>query len=236
MTRSTYGRMAFARIRHHYSPLYVIIIRPIRNHARKDRAKDVLPLSMSDNVLSLTLYRGVHIDTPIRMSGICFNYKKILDKTSSISILGQEYMKKFILLIISATFLSSGTPIQEETVSLSVNPNVVNLSELPETVEVTMTNNMQKTISAGLHYWIERYENNEWIKVSPEQAFEDIGYNFSPSVFYTYEKSLFTEEIDYKVGKYRIAKYYLKSNYQETKEAFRVYAEFEVVFPTDRNL
>ncbi len=137
-------------------------------------------------------------------------------------------MKKFILLIISTIFLSSSTPIQEETVTLLVKPNVFNLSELPETVEVTMTNNTQETILAGLHYWIERYENDRWIKVSPAQAFEDINYNFSPSVFYTYEKDLFTEEIDYKVGKYRIAKYYLKSGYQETKKEFRVYAEFRI--------
>lgn len=140
-------------------------------------------------------------------------------------------MKKFILLIISATFISSGTPIQEGAVTLSVTPNLVKLFELPEIVEVTMTNNTQETISAGLHYWIEHYENKEWTKVSPEQVFEDIGYNFSPSVFYTYEKSLFTDEIDYKVGKYRIVKYYLKSDYQETKEEFRIFAEFEVAFP-----
>ncbi len=142
-------------------------------------------------------------------------------------------MRKFILLIISAAFMSSGTPIQEDAVTLSVTPNLVKLSELPETVEVTMTNNTQETISAGLHYWIEHYEDREWIKVSPEQAFEDIGYNFSPSVFYTYEKDLFTDEIPYKVGKYRIAKNYRKSDYQETKKEFRVYAEFEVVFTTD---
>lgn len=135
-------------------------------------------------------------------------------------------MKKFILLIISATFLSSSTSKQEEIVSLLVTPNVLDLSELPETVEVTMINNTQETVSAGLHYWIEHYENSKWVRVSPEQVFEDIGYNFSPSVFYTYEKNLFREEIDYKVGKYRIAKYYLKSDYQETKEKFRVYTEF----------
>src|SRR5690606_24049608 len=138
----------------------------------------------------------------------------------------KAYMKKFILLIISATFLSSSTSKQEEIVSLLVTPNVLDLSELPETVEVTMINNTQETVSAGLHYWIEHYENSKWVRVSPEQVFEDIGYNFSPSVFYTYEKNLFREEIDYKVGKYRIAKYYLKSNYQETKEKFRVYTEF----------
>jgi len=137
-------------------------------------------------------------------------------------------MRNIILLIISAIFLSSSTPIQEETVTLSVTPNVFNLSELPETVEVTMINNTQETISAGLHYWIECYKNEEWVKVSPEQAFEDMGYKFSPTVFYTYEKNLFREEIDYKVGKYRIAKFYLKSDYQETKEIFPVYAEFDV--------
>ncbi|MBD1420200.1 immunoglobulin-like domain-containing protein [Sphingobacterium chuzhouense] len=137
-------------------------------------------------------------------------------------------MKNFILLIISVIFLSSNTLIQEETVTLSVKPNVFDLSQLPETVEVTMTNNTRETILAGLHYWIERYENNEWVKVSPDQVFEDVGYNFSPSVFYTYEKNLFKEEIDYKVGKYRIVKYYLKSDYQETKEEVRVYAEFYI--------
>ncbi|PRD54462.1 immunoglobulin-like domain-containing protein [Sphingobacterium gobiense] len=137
-------------------------------------------------------------------------------------------MGKFILLIMSAIFLSSNTPIQEESVTLSVTPGVFNLPELPETVEVTMINNTKETISAGLHYWIEFYENEEWIKVSPEQTFEDISYNFSPSVFYTYEKDLFTEQIDYRVGNYRIVKFYLKSDYQETKEVFNVYVEFTV--------
>lgn len=137
-------------------------------------------------------------------------------------------MKNIILLIISAIFLSSSMPIQEETVTLSVTLNVFNLSELPETVEVTMINNTQETISAGLHYWIECYKNEEWVKVSPEQAFEDIAYNFSPSVFYTYEKNLFIDDIDYKVGKYRIAKFYLKPGDQETNEEFPVYAEFNI--------
>ncbi|NGM64822.1 immunoglobulin-like domain-containing protein [Sphingobacterium sp. SGR-19] len=137
-------------------------------------------------------------------------------------------MKNFILIIISATFLSSNTPIQEETVTLSVKPTVFNLSQLPETVEVTMINNTRETILAGLHYWIERFENNKWVKVSPDQVFEDVGYNFSPSVFYTYEKNLFREEIDYKVGKYRIVKYYLKSDYQKPEEEVKVYAEFYV--------
>ncbi|PRD47987.1 immunoglobulin-like domain-containing protein [Sphingobacterium haloxyli] len=137
-------------------------------------------------------------------------------------------MKKFILLIISAIFLLSGTSVQDETVTLSVKPTVFHLSELPETVEVTMVNNTNETISAGLHYWIECYENEKWVRVSPEQSFEDIGYNFSPSVFFTYEKDLFVEQIDYKVGRYRIVKYYLKPDDQETKAAFNIYAEFYV--------
>lgn len=131
-----------------------------------------------------------------------------------------------MLFIISTTCLSSSMPIQEGTVSLSVKPNVLDVFALPETLEVTMINNTQQTISAGLQYWIEHYEKSKWVRVSPEQFFEDIGYNFSPSVFYTYEKNLFREEIDYKVGKYRIVKYYLKPDYQETKEKFRVYTEF----------
>ena len=137
-------------------------------------------------------------------------------------------MKRLLLLLVSATCLWSGVPTKNELVSLSVKPNVFKLSELPETVEVTMTNNTDETIAAGLYYWIERYKNSGWKKVSPEQPFDDITYKFSPSVFYTYDKSLFTDKIDYKVGKYRIAKYYLKSDDQETKEGFNVYAEFEI--------
>lgn len=138
-------------------------------------------------------------------------------------------MRKLILLIVVlTTFLRGGSQTTNEPISLSVKPNILKLSELPETVEVTMTNNTQETISAGLHYWIEHYEINEWKKVSPEQTFDDIGYNFSPSVFYTYEKNLFTEEIDYKIGRYRIGKYYLTSDDQKAKEGFNVYAEFEI--------
>lgn len=165
-------------------------------------------------------------------------------------------MKTLILLLVSTTILWGGTPQTEnDSVSLSVKPNVFELSELPETVEVTLTNNTYSTISAGLRYWIEKYEtcmncraqkdmnnsgklpchkeincsneNSGWKKVSPEHFFDDIGYNLAPSVFYTYDKDLFTEEIEYKIGKYRIVKYYLKSDGQKTQD-FNVYAEFEI--------
>lgn len=115
-----------------------------------------------------------------------------------------------------------------ETVSLSVEPNVFKLSELPEKVEVTMTNNTNDTITTGLHYQIEHYKNNEWIEVSPDQFFHDLGYKLIPSDFHTFDKKLLTKQIDYNVGKYRIVKYYLKSDYQKAKKDFKVYAEFNI--------
>lgn len=115
-----------------------------------------------------------------------------------------------------------------ETVSLSAKPNVFKLSELPETVEVTMMNNTNDTITTGLHYQIEHYKNNEWIEVSPEQFFHDLGYRLTPSDFHTFDKKFLTKQINYNVGKYRIAKYYLKSDYQKTKKEFKIYAEFNI--------
>lgn len=132
------------------------------------------------------------------------------------------------ILFVSTMFSIGGTALEEDSVTLSVTPDVFNLTEIPETVDVTMTNNTQDTLSAGLYYWIEKFENDEWKKISPEQSSEEATYKFSPSVFYTYEKSLFRDEIHYTAGKYRIAKYYFKSGLQKTKERYSVYAEFDV--------
>lgn len=157
----------------------------------------------------------------------------------------RENIRTLILLMITTIFLSScnqtkndkkGKSIENKqtknivskTVSLSVEPNVFKLSELPETVEVTMTNNTNDTITTGLHYQIEHYKNNEWIEVSPDQFFQDLGYRLTPSDFHTFDKRLLTEQIDYNVGKFRIVKYYLKFDYQKTKTDFKVYAEFNI--------
>lgn len=155
-------------------------------------------------------------------------------------------MKKLILLIISTSFLlgcNQQTKAKEEqstqselvndivdkTVLLSIEPNVFKRSEIPDAVTVTMANNTNDTITTGLQYQIENYEKNEWKEVSPKDiVFHDLGWRLKPADRENFEKKLYKARINYKPGKYRIVKYYLKSDYQKTKEDFKAYAEFEV--------
>lgn len=154
-------------------------------------------------------------------------------------------VKIFILLMLPATILLSCNQtrndkkekshenkqvknVLNDMVLLSVKPNVLKLSELPNLVEVIITNNTNDTITTGLHYRIEHYEKNEWNEVSPEQPFHDLGWTLIPSGFHPFETKLLPDKINYKTGKYRIVKYYLKSDYQNTKKDFNVYAEFNI--------
>lgn len=91
-----------------------------------------------------------------------------------------------------------------------------------------MTNKTNDTITTGLYYQIEHYKNNGWIEIMPAQFFHDLGYRLKPSDFHTFDKKLLTNQIDYDIGKYRIVKYYLKSDYKNTKKKFNVYTEFTI--------
>ncbi|HAE66446.1 MAG TPA: hypothetical protein DCG77_04370 [Sphingobacterium sp.] len=154
-------------------------------------------------------------------------------------------MKKLILLIISATLLLSCNQnkkeeeqsskkekvndVEDKSVSLSIEPNVFKLSEIPDTIKVTIINNTNDTITTGLHYQIENYEKNEWKDISPKGiAFNDLGWRLKPTDTESFEKKLYKDQISYKVGKYRIVKYYLNSDYQKTRENNNVYGEFEI--------
>ena len=154
-------------------------------------------------------------------------------------------VKIFILLMVFTTILLScnqtrndkkeksnenkqSKNVLNDTISLSVKPNVLKLSELPNLVEVTMTNNTNDTITTGLYYRIEYYYKNHWNEVSPDQLFHDLGWTLIPSSFHTFETKLLPDTINYKTGKYRIVKYYLKSDYQKTRKDFNVYAEFNI--------
>lgn len=154
-------------------------------------------------------------------------------------------MKNLTLLIISATLLlscnqtkkeekqSASTEqinnIEDKSVSLSAVPSVFKLSEIPDTIIVKMKNNTNDTISTGLHYQIENYENNEWKEVSPKDIlFHDLGWRLKPTESENFEKKLYKDQINYKAGKYRIVKYHLNSDYQKTKENHNVYGEFEI--------
>jgi hypothetical protein len=154
-------------------------------------------------------------------------------------------MKKLIVLIISIAFLSCNqikkdgeeqtiknkqvNDVVDKSVSLSVEPVVLKLSELPDSVKTTITNNTDDTITTGLHYKIEIYEKNRWREISPKNiVFHDLGWSLRPTDSENFEKKLFKDQINYKAGKYRIVKYYLKSDYKKTKESHNVYGEFEI--------
>ena len=117
----------------------------------------------------------------------------------------------------------------EQTVKLSLLTEELKLSEFPNAIKVTMTNNTNDVIVTGEHFRIEKFKNNEWIDFTPKDAiFNDIGYELKPYSTKTFKISLFKNQIDYKPGKYRIAKYYLKSDYQQTNGEFNIYSEFEI--------
>ncbi|RZJ91784.1 MAG: hypothetical protein EOO20_04105 [Chryseobacterium sp.] len=155
-------------------------------------------------------------------------------------------MKNLILLIISSTLLLSCNQtkkgvgeqssnkeqvndIKDKSVLLSLEPNLFKLSEIPDTVTLTITNNTSDTITTGLYYQIESFENNEWKEVSPkDMVFHDLGWKLKPSDTENFQMKLYKDQIDYRAGKYRIVKYYLNSDYRKTKEKQNVYGEFEI--------
>lgn len=156
-------------------------------------------------------------------------------------------MAKFILLIISTMFLMSCNQpknrIEEKKIStqaqietdlikkslyITVEPNLFKLSLIPDTVKVEMKNNTKDTITTGEYYRIEHFEGDQWFEVSPEQTFVDIGFSLHEGDSKFFEVKLLKERIEYEVGKYRIVKHYSKPNYQETKEEFNVFGEFNI--------
>ncbi|MBL3547385.1 immunoglobulin-like domain-containing protein [Chryseobacterium sp. KMC2] len=154
-------------------------------------------------------------------------------------------MKTLILLIISSTLLLSCNQnkkkeeqsttkeqvndVVDKTVSLSIEPKIFKLSEIPDILKVTISNNTNDTITTGVHYQIENYQNNVWKEVSPKDiVFEDLGWRLKPAESEDFDKKLYKDQINYKAGKYRIVKYYLNSDYQTTKETHNVYGEFEI--------
>lgn len=115
------------------------------------------------------------------------------------------------------------------TITLSVKPRELILSGLPDMLKVTMTNNTGDTISTGLHYQIEKLESGRWENVFPkDMTFPDIGFKLKPNGSKTFENQTFKKKINYTSGKYRMVKFYLKPDYQKTKESYTLYAEFNI--------
>lgn len=116
-----------------------------------------------------------------------------------------------------------------KTVGLIVEPATLKLSALPENIKATMINNTTDTIMTGLHYSIEKSEDGQWNEVSPDGiVFHDLGWRLKPSHRKSFEKNLYKDQVKFTVGAYRIVKYYLKSDYSDTKKTLHVYAEFNI--------
>lgn len=114
-------------------------------------------------------------------------------------------------------------------VILSLQPNVFQLTTLPDTLNIQMANHTKDTITTGLHYRIELLKNGEWIEFSPKDIlFEDMGFGLLPADFKDFVVRLFKEKVIYHPGKYRVVKYYLTSDYAKTKKRNDVYTEFKV--------
>lgn len=152
-------------------------------------------------------------------------------------------MRKICILAILSVFLGSCnktdkgkslsgkvqlTDTVSKTVTLSAKPYNLKLAEIPEALTVTMTNSTNDTITTGLNYQIEHFQNNKWERISPDLVFHDLGYMIPFGKSKVFDVKLVKNQINYKKGKYRIAKYYLKPDYQTTKENINVYSEFNI--------
>lgn len=116
----------------------------------------------------------------------------------------------------------------QDTVLLSSPTDVFKLSSIPDTLSFKMINHTKDTLMTGLHYDIQKLENNKWIKALPDQAFNDIGIIVLPSESKSFTVRTIKDQVIYKSGTYRVVKYYLKNDFQKTREQFFVYAEFRM--------
>lgn len=156
-------------------------------------------------------------------------------------------MKNILMLVILVFFISCNqsknntTDASSETkssqkaeevineVALSVQPDIFQLATLPDTLNIKMINDTKDTIITGWHYRIELLKDDQWTEFSPKDIpFEDLGIMLRPADSKNFAVRLFKERVNYHSGEYRVAKYFLKTDYQNTRESHDVYAEFRV--------
>lgn len=151
-------------------------------------------------------------------------------------------MKKIIALTIPIFFLLSCKQTKNESekiynhnktedknVELTIEPTSFRLSSLPEIVEIKMKNKTSDTITTGEYYQIEKLEEDKWINILPkDMSFPDIGYDLKPLDNKIFKEKLLKNKISYNSGKYRVVKYYVRPDYQNTREKINIYAEFEI--------
>lgn len=113
-------------------------------------------------------------------------------------------------------------------VSLSVALGSFRSSSIPDTLSVEMRNSTRDTITTGLHYDIQKLKNKDWVKVLPEQPFQDIGVMLLPSGSKFFTVRTMKDKTAYHPGRYRVVKYYLKPDFRKSRAQFLVYAEFYV--------
>lgn len=115
-----------------------------------------------------------------------------------------------------------------EDVTFSVEPNVFKLSHLPDSVQAKISNHTTDTLVTGVGYHIEMLEDDRWSVVSPERGFIAVGILLLPASDKLFTKQLLKDEIPYKVGKYRLVKYYVREDFQQTREQSFLYAPFTI--------
>src|SRR5690606_15038001 len=108
-------------------------------------------------------------------------------------------MKIIWTIILAVIFVSCGqsensqsstSPVKNEAqeqsyttneVILTAQPDTLELSSLPDTLSIVMTNYTTDTVTTGLHYCLEFYEKDLWMEVSPKgMVFNDIGFRLVP--------------------------------------------------------
>lgn len=115
-------------------------------------------------------------------------------------------------------------------VALAADPQKIEINAMPDSIQVAIFNNTNDTITTGLHYTIEKLEDSEWKEISPEGIpFHDLGWTLKPGDTQSFSESTYANQINYQTGRYRVVKYYLKSDYGKTRETYNVYAEFNIV-------
>ena len=98
----------------------------------------------------------------------------------------------------------------------------------PDVLELTIKNNTSQVIQFGANYLIERFVNDEWIAMDLGNfAVIAIMYNLQPGDSGKYTISLFTENVAYPEGDYRVVKQINIG--EESGQPF--YANFKIIEP-----
>ena len=114
----------------------------------------------------------------------------------------------------------------DSAVSILLPQKKFEASELEENITLIMTNNSNKEVMTGEHYYIEKQEERLWNTLPSNMFFDDIGYLLQPGQSRTFEVSLLVSDYNYTPGEYRIKKGYSVLVKEHEYNDYDIYAEF----------